>query len=115
MKHAGVTDQETIEVVDGGFLTQLSVGEETSAQAFEAEPGAVIPEHSHPHEQTGIVLEGTLTFLVDGEEIEIGPEESFVIPGGMPHGMENRSETRVFGIDVFSPARPDPEWGSDPK
>jgi quercetin dioxygenase-like cupin family protein len=115
MEHASVDDRETVEVVQDASLTQLVVGEETSAQAFEAEPGATVPEHSHPHEQIGMVFEGTLTFLVDGDEIEIGPGGSFVIPGGEPHAMENRGDTKVFGIDVFSPARPNPEWASDPE
>lgn len=113
MEHVAISDRETVEVIEDGYLTQLAVGEETSAQAFEAEPGARIPEHSHPHEQIGIIFEGTLTFLVDGDEIDIGPQESFVIPGDEPHAMENRGDTRVFGLDVFSPPRPNPEWGSD--
>lgn len=110
MEHAKVADQETVEAVDGAFLSQLVAGEKTSAQSFEAEPGATVPEHSHPHEQIGFIYEGTLTCLIDDETIEVGPMEAFVIPGNKPHAFENRGDTRVFGVDVFSPARPDPDW-----
>ena len=113
MKHAKVSDEETVEAVEGAFVTQLVSGDRTSAQVFEAEPGAIVPEHSHPHEQIGFVYEGTLTFLVDGETIEVGPNESFVIPGDEPHQIENRGETNAVGIDIFSPARPNPDWAND--
>ena len=30
-------------------------------------PGAVVPEHVHPHEQMGMVVSGTMTLTVAGE------------------------------------------------
>jgi len=101
---------ETVEVVDGVHLTQMAVGEEMSSQHFHIEPGATVPEHSHHHEQIGFVMQGTLTFDVDGEEHIVGPGDSFVIPGGEPHSAENVSEEPVSGIDVFSPPRTNPDW-----
>jgi quercetin dioxygenase-like cupin family protein len=101
---------ETVEVVEGVYLTQLVAGDRTSTQHVRVEPGATVPEHSHRHEQAGYIAGGTLTFLVDGEEHEVGPGESFVIPGEEPHAAENRGDGPVEGVDIFSPPRTDPDW-----
>jgi len=110
MQSMAPADGETVEVVDGVYLTQLAVGEQMSIQHFHIEPGARVPEHSHEHEQAGYVVHGTFTFEVDGKEHVISPGESYVIPGDAPHAAENRADIPVDGIDVFAPPRPDPDW-----
>ena len=101
---------ETVEVVDGVHLTQLAVGERMSVQHFHIEPGAMVPEHTHHHEQAGYITKGTFTFHLDGEEHVISPGESYVIPGGQSHAAENRADVPVDGIDIFSPPRDNPDW-----
>jgi len=101
---------ETVEAVDGVHLTQLAVGEAMSLQHFHIEPGATVPQHSHPHEQVGLVFRGTFTFTVDGEEYVIGPSDSYVVPGGEPHAAVNETDEPVVGVDVFSPPRENPDW-----
>jgi quercetin dioxygenase-like cupin family protein len=111
MERVGHSDREAVEAVESVHLTQLAAGERTSIQGFEIAPGATVPEHSHHHEQTGFVYEGELTFVTaDGDELVVGPGDSFTIPGGEPHAAENRGEQPVRGADVFSPPRPDPDW-----
>lgn len=110
MERAALAEEETTEAVDGVHLALLAGGERTNVQGFEIEPGATVPEHSHEHEQAGLVYEGELTFVVDGEEIAVGPGDSYVIPGEEPHSAENRGDEPVRGIDVFSPPRTDPAW-----
>ncbi len=101
---------ETTEAVEDVHLAQLAAGAEMSVQHFEFEPGATVPSHDHPHEQSGFVYEGELTFLLeDGEEV-VGAGESYVLAGGEVHGAENRGEGIVRGVDVFSPPRPNPDW-----
>lgn len=113
MKSMAPADGETVEVVDGVFLTQLVSGERMSVQHFHIESGARVPRHSHEHEQAGHVARGTFTFVLDDEEHVIHPGESFVIPPDVPHAAENRSEMPVDGIDVFSPPRENPPWGDE--
>jgi len=113
MQSMAPADGETVEVVDGVYLTQLVAGERMSVQHFHIESGATVPEHSHEHEQAGYVVSGTFTFLVDGEEHVIHPGESYSIPGGVPHAAENRAEKPVDGIDIFSPPRANPPWGEE--
>jgi quercetin dioxygenase-like cupin family protein len=113
MERVSLADVDAAEAVDGVHLAQLAAGAEMSVQHFRIEPGAVVPEHSHPHEQTGYITAGTLTFLVDGEEVAVSPSESYAIPGDEPHGAENRGEVAVEGVDIFSPPRLNPDWGDD--
>lgn len=113
MQRVGLSDVEPTEAVGGTHLAALASAEEMSVQHFEIEPGATVAEHDHPHEQTGFVYEGELTFLVDGEEVLVGPGDAYAIPGGQPHGVENRGEGVVRGVDVFSPPREAPDWATD--
>lgn len=43
------------------------------------------PQHSHPWEQTTIVIEGNVDFLVDGERISLGTHDAVEIPPDVPH------------------------------
>lgn len=101
---------ESTEAVEGVHLSLLAGGSEMNVQHFSIEPGATVPEHSHENEQTGLITQGTLTFVVDGEEIDVSEGDSYVVPGDEPHAAENRGDVPVTGIDVFSPPRDDPDW-----
>jgi quercetin dioxygenase-like cupin family protein len=105
---------DTVEAVPSAHLTQLADGERMSVQHFRIEPGAVVPSHSHPHEQAGYIFQGEFTFLLgdaeDPEEVVVGPGDGYVLAGEEVHGAENRGEETVLGVDVFSPPRTDPDW-----
>lgn len=73
---------------------------------IEFEPGAVVPEHEHPHEQLGIVLRGTQILVIEGEEHALGPMEGSVLPGGVRHGAHCGPEGATV-LDVFQPVRED--------
>lgn len=69
-------------------------------------PGA----HSHPEDDVFFVIEGTMSILVGDGWID-APVGSFVlIPGGVTHDFENRSDARAgvlnFFPGVFEPAMP---------
>ncbi|WP_336360024.1 cupin domain-containing protein [Haladaptatus sp. ZSTT2] len=113
MDAVSLSDSDVVEAIDGVHLAQLAAGEKMSIQHFHIEPGAKVPEHSHPHEQTGYVTKGTLTFLIDGEEISVSAGESYVVPGDEPHAAENRGDVPVDGLDIFSPPRLDVPWMED--
>jgi quercetin dioxygenase-like cupin family protein len=101
---------ESSEAVEGAHLKVVAAGENANLQQFSIDPGATVPEHSHPHEQLGVVVRGTLTFLVDGEEHPVGPGDTYHLAGGEAHAAENRGDEPVVGYDVFSPPRDDPDW-----
>ena len=81
-------------------------GEELTLSVVELDPGAVVAEHSHPNEQLGIVLRGSMGFRVADERRELGPGGTWVIPAGTPHEATAGPDGAVV-IDVFSPPRED--------
>lgn len=81
-------------------------GEGAMLNLIEFEPGAVVPEHSHPHEQLGICLSGTQVLVVEGEEHPIGPMQGYVLPGGVVHSAYCGPEGATV-LDVFQPVRED--------
>ena len=73
---------------------------------IEFEPGAVVPPHSHAHEQLGIVLRGLQVLVVGGVEHPLGPFDAYAIPGGVEHSAHCGAEGALV-LDVFQPVRED--------
>lgn len=102
---------EGAEPVEGVRLKLLAAGDGANIQQFRIEPGATVPQHSHHHEQLGYITHGTLTFILeDGEEQVLEAGDSYSLAGDEPHGVENRGDEPVEGVDIFSPPRTDPDW-----
>jgi quercetin dioxygenase-like cupin family protein len=98
-------DEGYRQVLDGVRLKTLVHGERTMLCEFRFVKGAVVPEHKHPHEQTGCVVSGSLKFVVNGEISIATPGDSWNLPAGIPHGAEALEESVV--IEVFAPPRED--------
>jgi quercetin dioxygenase-like cupin family protein len=81
-------------------------GERLSLAVVELEPGALVPEHRHPNEQLGLVLQGSLDFRIAEETKRLGPGGTWSIPGDAPHEARAGAEGAVV-IDVFAPPRAD--------
>ncbi len=71
---------------------------------LEFSPNSVVPPHSHPQEQVGIVLEGELYMTIGGETRLMKAGELYVIPGDIEHGGETTDNSAKV-CDVFSPIR----------
>ncbi len=71
------------------------------------EPGALAPEHSHPHEQVGVCLEGEIVVVVAGEAVTVKAGEFYYIPGNAPHLERNDGSVPAILTDFFSPVRAD--------
>lgn len=110
MEIATPEDWDRVEAAEGVELGQPIAGERVSMQYFHIEPGASVPEHSHPHEQTGYVVAGTLTFVVGDEELEVTGGDAYDIPSEEPHAARNDGEETVTGVEVFTPARREVPW-----
>lgn len=89
-----------------GVTARPLFGEGAMLNLIEFEPGAVVPEHEHPHEQLGLVLRGTQVLVVAGEEHPLGPMQGYVLPGGVRHSAHCGPEGATV-LDVFRPVRED--------
>jgi len=88
-------------------LSSIMAGEQVMLSFLELSPGCEIPEHSHPHEQAGLVLSGSLRFRIGDEERVAGPGDAFIIPGNVVHwGVVEGTEVAKV-LDIFSPPRED--------
>jgi len=70
---------------------------------FRLRKGAVLPRHSHPHEQTGYLIKGRLRLYIGAEEYYAHTGDSWCIPGGVEHGADILEDS--VAIEVFSPVR----------
>jgi quercetin dioxygenase-like cupin family protein len=79
---------------------------------IDLEPNIEVPEHSHPNEQLGFILQGKLRFTIGGETRELGPGDTYCIPADLPHQASTGPEGCV-AVDIFSPPRAD--WEALPR
>lgn len=89
-----------------GVRIRTPYGENLMLSRVEFDAGAVVPMHSHPHEQGGMMLEGRMKFTIDGETRTVEPGEAFLIPAHVPHRAE-AIDGPCVALDIFSPIRED--------
>lgn len=88
-----------------GYHGRFVHTEYTTVAFWNIDPGAPLPEHSHPHEQVTAVMEGEFEMAVEGVPRTLGPGGVAVIAPGMRHSA--RALTRCRVVDVFYPVRED--------
>ena len=91
--------------LDGIERKTLVYGEKTLMTEFRLRRGAVLPRHSHPHEQTGFLVQGCIRLFIGTEQYEAQAGDSWCIPGAIEHGA-NILEDSV-AVEVFAPVRED--------
>jgi len=75
----------------------------------EIQPGAESGRHTHPGEEVGYVLEGTITLQSDGKpDVVKKAGDGFVIPGGTIHNAKNVSTSvaKVLATYVIEKGKP---------
>jgi quercetin dioxygenase-like cupin family protein len=102
---AGISELSALRIWDG-VKARLVGGEGVTVAVVELDPSSVVPEHSHPHEQIGVCVAGSMSFRAGEEEREVGPGDSWSIPGGLPHEVRVGPEGAVV-IESWSPPRDD--------
>lgn len=77
--------------------------------------GSAPPLHTHPQDETVYVLDGRVTFWLDGETHPCEAGDAIVAPGGVPHAFLVESDTARMlllstpaGIDDFVRALSEP-------
>ena len=93
----------------GSAMTFKAIGEQTG-QAFsfmerEVPAGATAPPpHIHEGPEGFYVLEGELTFDVDGERTTVGSSGFVLVPGGDVHTFSNKSSESARVLIIHAPA-----------
>ena len=91
-------------VLAPGVTAKIVSGERMMLSLVTFAPDAVVPKHSHPHEQMGFMVSGTLEFTIAGETRLLSGGGMFLIPGGVAHAAKGGPGGAVT-LDAFSPPR----------
>ncbi len=89
-----------------GCRLRTPYGQNLMLSYLEMDAGASIPMHDHPHEQAGMLLQGTLELTIGDETRVVRPGAMFLIPPGVPHKAIAIGGPAIV-LDVFSPIRED--------
>ncbi len=91
-------------VLAKGVTAKVATGEKMMLSLVTLAPGAVVPTHSHPHEQMGWMVSGTMEFTIEGETRVFSGNEMYFVPGGVPHSAKGGPGGAV-ALDAFTPPR----------
>jgi quercetin dioxygenase-like cupin family protein len=91
-------------VLAPGVTAKIVSGEKLMLFLVTLAPDAVVPTHSHPHEQMGLMVSGTMEFTIEGETRLFSGNEMYFIPGGVPHSVK-AGPGGALALDAFSPPR----------
>lgn len=89
--------------LEGVRFKTIAFGGKTHLTEFMLSKGATVPKHSHPHEQTGYLISGRMTFMIEDQVFNAEPGDGWNIAGNIEHGVEVLEDSIV--IEVFSPVR----------
>ncbi|MEO8255778.1 MAG: cupin domain-containing protein [Acidobacteriota bacterium] len=88
----------------------LSVpGREAVTALAEFQAGATVGQHTHPGEEIGYILEGTIVLEQEGKPaVTLGPGKTFFIPSGTVHNATNKTSSvaRVLANYIVEPGKP---------
>lgn len=87
-----------------GLTFRPVLGQRAMTNFVHFEPGAEAPRHVHEEEQIVIILDGEMTFDLDGDVRVMRKGDVAVIPAWVPHGAWT-TDTSCLEVDVFSPPR----------
>ena len=87
-----------------GMQIRVTSGERIMLSYVDLEEGSEVKDHSHPHEQAGIVIEGEGDFRIGDERKQVKSGDLYVIPSQVVHRLlVTKGPMKV--LDIFSPPR----------
>jgi len=66
----------------------VASGERTTLVYSRIQPGAELPEHKHPHEQTGYCLEGEAMYRMGNMTFQVKKDYSILVPANTVYSVE---------------------------
>ncbi len=98
------TDECSRHTIFPGVRIHTCAAHQIMMSHAELEPHSVVDEHSHPHEQVGMMLEGSVIFTIGGEERTLHPGDFYRIPGNVKHKVVTL-DRKARVLDIFCPVR----------
>lgn len=91
----------------GGVVRKvLAYSENMMSVELHFEKGAVGAKHSHPHEQIGYLISGSLLYQEEGKEDKaLVAGDTYYVEPDVVHGVIALEETML--LDIFTPMRSD--------
>ena len=68
------------------------------------EAGAATPVHRHACEEAIVILEGSGTLTIEGQDTAFGPNSTLIIPADVIHQIVNTGNTKMVLIAALSAA-----------
>jgi len=92
-----------VEMLPGVVRRTLCSADRMTICEFTLDKDAVVPLHTHEHEQAGYVVRGRVIFEIGGETRELRAGDGYLIGSNVPHATTALEES--VAIDIFSPPR----------
>ena len=103
------TENKTVSPTDlGGGVKRkiLSYSNNLMTVELTFPKGATGAKHSHPHEQIGYIVSGSLIYQEEGQEDKIlHTGDTYYVAPNIVHGVEILEDTKL--LDIFTPMRED--------
>ena len=103
------TENKTVSPTDlGGGVKRkiLSYSNNLMTVELTFPKGATGARHSHPHEQIGYIVSGSLIYQEEGQEDKIlHTGDTYYVAPNIVHGVEILEDTKL--LDIFTPMRED--------
>ena len=103
------TENKTVSPIDiGGGVTRkiLSYSNNLMTVELNFPKSATGAKHSHPHEQIGYIVSGSLIYLEEGQEDKVlCTGDTYYVAPNVVHGVEILEDTKL--LDIFTPMRED--------
>lgn len=80
-------------------------GKQMMSMLIEFKQGGFGPEHAHPHEQFGFVIQGKIEVTIEGVVHQVTSHEQIHIPGNLRHSVSALEDSLV--LETFTPLRED--------
>ncbi len=97
------SDEGYLSPLPGISQKTLVYGKKTLMAEFRLKKGSILPQHRHPHEQTGYLVSGRIRLIIDGKIHDCEPGDGWCIPAEVEHGAEILDN--AVAVEVFSPVR----------
>jgi len=97
------SDAVPVEMLPGVVRRTLCSADRMTICEFTLDKDAVVPLHTHEHEQAGYVVRGRVIFEIGGETRELRAGDGYLIGSNVSHATTALEES--VAIDIFSPPR----------